>query len=432
LFRSPQGLYGATLVPGDYIINISVPGCQEISDYFSANKGECTGEFKLVKKTPSKLTIKAVDLNTGAPIAGALLKLSTPSRSLNVEALTDENGKSNYTTDGLGRYLLTVSREGYITYAKDLCFSKTSLTEITVPLIPIVQESEKTNIQICLSADCTAKGMGFRIYCPQGEEVLGKMKSDSNKNGVQINSKNADKVGISTVINSGANEWYRICAELTDPALTSVSKEKLDRFTQNEMQALNVVAHIIVNGELKYMIYPPSSMVGRFWDIGFINAINGELMGINAIAESAPNNRLELSNEFYAFYQYVSQKSNIRSAFGFDKHGINKLDDVILDAQIFAQTVVKALNLSESSAHSFVNRIVAATADMFGNVCLKLLQRLINIHSVSANDMEYSKSIGSPMSGTATAKKIEFGFLKNSPSTQKIRPPSGKPEQSIF
>lgn len=85
-----------------------------------------------------------------------------------MEGLTDAEGKSVYTTDGCGYYNLTVLREGYVSYVKDICISKNSLPEIVMPLIPAVEETERANIQLCLSGDAAAKGLAFIIYCPTG------------------------------------------------------------------------------------------------------------------------------------------------------------------------------------------------------------------------------------------------------------------------
>ncbi len=430
LYKNDRGMYTATLVPGDYILNASSPGCKELSEYFLTTKGECHVEFKMAKKAPSKLSVTSVDLGTGVTVSGALLKLSTPSRSMNVEGLADATGKSVYTTDGCGYYTLSVSREGYVPYTKDLCISKTSLSEIVVPLIPHPGDTERTTIQVCLSGDAAAKGMSFKVYCPQDAEVLGRMKAESGPNAARISKEHAEKVGSVLTIFSGINEWYRVCVELTNPELASITKEDLDRYIQNRLQALNVVVHIAVNGELKYTLYPPASISGTVWDIGFINAFNGELMAVNAISETAPNNRLELSNEYFTFYGYVCQKQNLRAAFGFDKAGFQKLDDLVMEPQTFADVIVKALNVT---GNSFVARLIAGVSDLFGHVSLKLLTRLVNLHAVSMCEMEYSKTIGSPGIGASTAKKFEFGFLKSSPSTlQKVSSPAKSSIGIIF
>ena len=136
-----------------------------MSEYFIVTKGACQGKFTIQNKEEAKLEIMTLDISTGKPIQGTLLKLSTATRTMNVENLTNEEGKTEYITEGCGYYNLTVSREGYVEYDKQLCISKTSLANIVVPLIPI-QNSEKTNIQICLSGDSGIGELSFKVYCP--------------------------------------------------------------------------------------------------------------------------------------------------------------------------------------------------------------------------------------------------------------------------
>jgi len=86
---------------------------------------------------------------------------------MNVEGLTNAEGKCEYTTDGRGKYLLSVSREGYASYAKEFCVSKNSLDDIVVPAIPLLAESsDKAIIQICVSGDAACKDLSFIVYCP--------------------------------------------------------------------------------------------------------------------------------------------------------------------------------------------------------------------------------------------------------------------------
>ena len=226
------------------------------------------------------------------------------------------------------------------------------------------------------------------------------------------------------IISSGINEWYRVCVELTDPSLVSVDKGKLDKYIQNALQICNIVIHIAVNGELKYTLYPPSNVAGQIWDLGFINGLNGELMTINSLAQTSPNSRLEYCNEYFAFYAFVCQKPNIKSTFGFDKSGIHKFEDTVIDAQMFAQFIEKSLSLPPGgTSNGFLNRLVNGTSDLFGNVSLKLLTRLINLHMVATCEMEYSKTIGSigtvgQVPTTGAKRRLEFGFLKSSPSAR--------------
>lgn len=86
---------------------------------------------------------------------------------MNVENLTNDRGMCTYTTDGPGKYLLSVSREGYVNYIKEYCFSKTSKSEIIVPLFPESNVEEgKATIEIFLCSDQGTKGVSFVVLCP--------------------------------------------------------------------------------------------------------------------------------------------------------------------------------------------------------------------------------------------------------------------------
>lgn len=75
LYKSKKGTYCATLLPGDYIINATMTGFKEFSEYFQAVKGECPAEFTLAKKTVPKMSVSAIDIVSGAPVVGTLLKV---------------------------------------------------------------------------------------------------------------------------------------------------------------------------------------------------------------------------------------------------------------------------------------------------------------------------------------------------------------------
>jgi hypothetical protein len=86
---------------------------------------------------------------------------------MNVEGLTNQNGYCEYVTDGSGLYSLSVSRELYVSYTKELCFSKNSISDIVVPLIPMFDDlAEQTKIYMCLSGDAACRGLAFDIFCP--------------------------------------------------------------------------------------------------------------------------------------------------------------------------------------------------------------------------------------------------------------------------
>ena len=133
--------------------------------------------------------------------------------------------------------------------------------------------------------------------------------------------------------------------DISNPKFSSVTKTDLDKYLQNPLQAANVVIFILVNGAPKYTIYPPANVEGTSWDIGFVNPMNGDFMGINSITGTMPVNRMEDHKEFMALYAYISQNVNIRSAFGFDKNGVQRLDDLILEPKEFTDVVAKVVDI---------------------------------------------------------------------------------------
>jgi len=93
--------------------------------------------------------------------------------------------------------------------------------------------------------------------------------------------------------------------------------------------------------------------------------------------------------------------------------GTQRLDDVIVDPEIFKQAVAKAVGFEEKAGAVFLQRLVNGASDLLGNISLKMLNRLVTLHLSAASEMEYSKTLGSPQ-----GKKLEFAFLRSSPSTQ--------------
>ena len=88
-----------------------------------------------------------------------------------MEGLTDSEGKFEYVTDGCGHYILTSTHDSYVNYTKEMCLSKQSSTEISVPAIPLVtteeeNAQEKTMIQVMLSSDAGIRGLSMCCYCP--------------------------------------------------------------------------------------------------------------------------------------------------------------------------------------------------------------------------------------------------------------------------
>ncbi len=234
---------------------------------------------------------------------------------MNVEGLTNSEGKCEYTTDGRGDYTLHVSRDGYVPYVKDMCVSKNSLANIIVPLIPTVQAApDRTTVEICISGDAACKDLSLVLFCPFGNERLDGTHAESERNKARIVDSKAGKVAI---ITSGLNEWYRVGVVIKDPKLTTLDKKGLDQYVQNPLQSLNVIVHVVANNEVRYTIYPPACLAGEFWDLGFVNALNGEMMVVNALTCVVPDNRVELCAEFFAFYGYMAgQGANCKAAFG--------------------------------------------------------------------------------------------------------------------
>jgi hypothetical protein len=221
--------------------------------------------------------------------------------SMNVEGLSNAEGKCEYITEGSGYYSLLVSREGFVSYTKEICVSKQSSLNIAVPLIPNAGlMADRAVIRLCLSGDAGAAGLSFIIYCP---------------NETKINPSSENGVGSLAIISSGVNEWYRVCVACSKD-YTTVGKEKLDKYLRNEMQAHNIVLQVVVNDEAKYSITPPSFMAGDVWDIGFLNGFNGEIMLINSMVAAPPQTRLEFCNEYFGLYLQISKSPNLKSLLG--------------------------------------------------------------------------------------------------------------------
>eukprot|EP00826_Nyctotherus_ovalis_P054316 TRINITY_DN7104_c0_g1_i7.p1 TRINITY_DN7104_c0_g1~~TRINITY_DN7104_c0_g1_i7.p1 ORF type:complete len:559 (-),score=139.57 TRINITY_DN7104_c0_g1_i7:123-1799(-) len=409
LCPSEEGTYTAILAPGEYIVNAEAGSYKSVSEYFVATEGECPVTFPMHDAEISNFEATAIDVISGKPVAGTLIRLATSTRSMNVENLTNGEGKTSYMTDNDGYYKLSVEREGYVSYTKDVCISKNSLKAVAVPLIPVAVEG--VSVQLCLSGDDGVENLLFKVYCPLNDEVVDSKKMRSTQNGVNLYYKNAKVIGSVATISSGVNEWYRVCIELHNSKFISIDKEKLDKYLQNPLQALNVVVHVILNGELKYIIYPPSNIAGTVWDLGFISAMSGELMAVNSISGVYPNDRLELCPEYLAFYNYISQQPNPRAAFGFTKFGQQKLNDIVMSPPVFAQQLQSAMK-DCASLPSFFERLIGGISDLFGNVSFRLLSQLLNLNMAVSVEMEYSKSFGSP--SKSTNRRLEFSFLKSS------------------
>ena len=419
LYETSDGLYSATLVPGEYIINAEANNYKELSVYFVSKKGECVETLKLEKKSPSTLTMTATDIIKESPITGTLVKLSTLAKGMNVENVTDTEGRVTYKTDGCGYYKMFVSRENYVSYTKELCISKESASDIVIPLIPI---SKKFGMQICLSGEYDMGDLSLKIYCPntqEDDEILGNKESSVLEGKARIVN---NSIGALALLTNDVNEWFRVCVELTGNRFTFVDKKKLDKYLQNSLQSANVIIYIVVNESVKYAVQPPLNIAGSVWDVGFVNPLSGELLAINAITNISPGNRLENHKEFLNLYSYISAKSDVRTSFGFSKSGVQRLDDIIMSQEEFGKVVE---NLHKESSEEFKEKLVNSVSDMFGNVSLKQLMKLINLNKGQSSDMEGTRTLRSTT--TANNKKLNFGFLKGYTYKEPVDPKKEAP-----
>lgn len=229
-------------------------------------------------------------------------------------------------------------------------------------------------------------------------------------NAVKISS---TQIGCNVEITSGANEWYRLCVKC-NKELVEVNNEKLDKHLRTEMQTLNVMILVVVNNELRYTVYSPSFMAGEVWDVGFLNAFNGEMMLINVMQATLPANRLELCNDYFSFFGLLTKKANLRSVLGFQKDGKTKFEDTIMDSTMFKKILSNLMKIEEASNSFFLESVANALSDIFGKVSYLALIKLVNMNLASFCEMEYSRTVASP-SKEPIAKKIDFGFLYSSP-----------------
>ncbi len=88
-----------------------------------------------------------------------------------------------------------------------------------------------------------------------------------------------------------------------------------------------------------------------------------------------------------------------------------------MDQTAFKRILAKALGIDEQQSKGLLERLAGGFCDVFGNVSYLTLQRNVGLNLVAATDMEYSKSLLTPVK-ESTAKKLEFAFLRFSPSTQ--------------
>ena len=422
-------MYSTTLVPGEYIINAEGNNYKELSEYFVSTKGECTGNFVMKKKSPSTLIMTAIDITTGNSIVGTLVKLSTLAKGMNVENVTDSEGKVMYKTDGCGYYKMQVSRDNYIPYTKELCISNKSSSDIVFPLIPL----NKTGMQICLSGDSDIEELSLKVYCPntqERDEILSNDNTEAlNRRAKLINNAN---VGTLVILPSDIDEWFRVCVELNNSRFTSVKKSDLDKYLQNPLQSVNVVVYVIVNGAVKYTVQPPSSISGSTWDIGFVNPLHGDLMAINSITEIEPVNRLDNFKEFISLYAYIAVKPDLKTSFEFTRGGTTKLDDIVMDQESFGRIAATSADIPKETEEEFKIKFIGSVSDMFGNVSLRRLTRLVNLNK-GQSDLENTRSLRATTTGSS--KKICFRFLRGhvykKPMSPEKKEVSAKQEEEV-
>ncbi len=86
-----------------------------------------------------------------------------------------------------------------------------------------------------------------------------------------------------------------------------------------------------------------------------------------------------------------------------------------MPSPIFRDIVASSLKMSDATdKKKFLYCLSNGISDLFGNVSLKQLMRLINLHVSPTQELERSRTLGGTRSGD---KKRDFGFLRFSPST---------------
>lgn len=200
--------------------------------------------------------------------------------------------------------------------------------------------------------------------------------------------------------------------------LIEINNERLDKHFRTELQAQNIMMIVVVNNELKYTIYTPSFMAGEIWDIGFLNSGNGEMMIMNVMRASLPENRIELCNEYFNFFGMLAKKTNLRSFLGFHREGKTKFEDTIVEAINFKRNLANLMRVEENSP--IVQSVTNGISDLFGNASYKALVRLVNMNVASFSEVDYSRTAAGFLK-EALSKKIDFGFLYSYPqNTQSI------------
>ncbi len=123
-------------------------------------------------------------------------------------------------------------------------------------------------------------------------------------------------------IGSGSNEWYRVIVACPGE-LAVADRSRMDRYTRNSLQELNTAVQVTVNNELKYTLVAPSYVSpGNVWDLGFVNACNGEMMLINAMSSTVPQSRLEFCDDYFNFYGFLSGKPKLSAVLGIERKAL--------------------------------------------------------------------------------------------------------------
>jgi len=320
--RENEGEYQGKIYPGEYMLIIKHENYREFNKYFIAQPGSCTQEIELEKNIiEPKLIIHTIDIDSGELVSGVLIKIQGRQNSTSVESLTDSKGQIEINFNGPGYYNLQVSKENYISYTHEICYSRNSKENIVIPMIQCEQEielSEKTIVKLCLIGDNGISGLNLNIMCPIDEDIVSKAKNISMKNMTELEVKNSESIGQIARICSGVNEWYRIFISC-DSKNMQLNKNDLDKYLRNQLTRNNISLFVLVNNELKYIIPAPEFIpenYNKIWDLGFINAYNGEMMLINSITNEMPATRLEFSNEYFALYSLINSTPNLKSLFG--------------------------------------------------------------------------------------------------------------------
>lgn len=94
---------------------------------------------------------------------------------MSAESLSGADGKCQYKLDENGQYMLSVSKEDFVPYAKELMLTKSGQKELIVPMLAQsspAADNQLPAIQLLISGDCPCNKLNFVIYCPKSMTSL--------------------------------------------------------------------------------------------------------------------------------------------------------------------------------------------------------------------------------------------------------------------